>query len=89
MDYILNPDHAISVLWLSLAFVVLILGILTARLIVNITKIIKQGSTVIEKLNDLIDVFIEYIQKPLGFIVKFQKKFRWLLNFLVRKKKKE
>ncbi len=64
MDYIF--ENALEILWLCLGFGFLILVFFVVRAIYIATQLMK-------KVNDLTDLTIHYINKPLSMIVQAEK----------------
>ncbi len=64
MDYIL--ENALEIFWLTLSLCVFIMTILVSKTLLKINKIL-------QKVDDLTEVFIEYIQKPIAIIFQVQK----------------
>ncbi len=63
MDYILA--HALEIFWLTLSVCLFALTLLVSRTILKINRILT-------KIDDLTEIFIEYIQKPIAMILQVQ-----------------
>ncbi len=64
MDYLF--DNALQILWLCLGFGFLLLVLFIIRTIYIATQLLK-------KINDLTDLTIHYVNKPLSMIVQAEK----------------
>jgi len=64
MDYVLG--HALEIFWLTLSVCLLLLTLLVSKTVLKINRILT-------KIDDLAEIFIEYIQKPLAMIFQIQK----------------
>jgi len=71
MDYLL--DNALEIMWLCLGFGFLILVGFVVRTIYIATQLLK-------KVNDLTDLTIHYVNKPLSMIVQAEKTVMQLLE---------
>jgi len=75
MDYIFA--NALEILWLCLGFGFLILVIFVVRAIYIATQLMK-------KVNDLTDLTIHYINKPLSMIVQAEKTVTQMLERFIK-----
>jgi len=64
MNFLL--ENSLEILWLSLAIGFFVLTIILSRAIILATRILK-------KIDDLTNIFIEYIKKPLSILLKIKK----------------
>lgn len=75
LDYMIA--HALEILWLCLGFGFLLLVIFVVRALYVTTQLLK-------KVNDLTDLTIHYVNKPLSMIVQAEKTVTQFLDKLNR-----
>ncbi len=64
MDYIF--ENALEFFWLTLSVCIFIMTLLVSRTILKVNRILT-------KIDDLTEIFIEYIQKPIAIIFQVQR----------------
>ena len=74
MTYLL--EHASEILKLSISLA--LFGLFGVFL--NLVRTLSLLNKILKKIDDLSDLFIEYIQTPLSYIIKFQKFFSNIIN---------
>ena len=71
-------ENAKEIMFLCFGFSALALCVYIIRSLVLLNRLFK-------KIDDLTDIFIEYIQKPLAFLLQAQKTFRKIKGFFEKK----
>ena len=75
LDYMI--EHALEILWLCLGFGFVVLVLFVVRALYIATQLMK-------KVNDLTDLTIHYVNKPLSMIVQVEKTVTQFLEKLNR-----
>jgi uncharacterized protein YoxC len=77
MDYLIA--HALEIMYLCLGFGFLILSIVLVRLLVSINK-------TINKINYFVEIFGDYVRKPIEVLMQANEYIAPVLDFLIKKK---
>ena len=76
MDYLFEHSREIMQLCFGVGFIIFVIFAVHALLL---------ATRILRKIDDLTDLFISYIQKPLQFIIEAQKIISHLLDFFKKK----
>ncbi len=77
MDYLIA--HAIEIMYLCLGFGFLILVIVLTRLLISINN-------TVNKINYFVEIFGDYVRKPIEVLVQANEYIAPVLDFLIKKK---